>query len=174
MNLYQFYTHLTQKKELIKPIVKEEVHTKPMAKKEYKEYPKKAYAKSESQTKKEAEKLSTTKIATTLFIKSINEIKVVSDSKQYEVQINGIEQFNFENEKRQQFWERKLKNFLFETLMKGERKPKIFIEVSGNGADIFFDYEKKDSLISRIKKVHDNFLEGAAPQRNPSPYTPKM
>lgn len=171
MNLVQFYTHLLTQ-------IDNNAETPPLHKNEDSPLPnpdiklKDTKSKTADKVKKQPNILSAHKIGTTLFIKSANEIKIVAEGKQYEITLSGVDKLNFDNEKRQQFWDKRLRSFLYESLMRGEPRPKIFVEMHNSEANVYFDYAKKDSLLARITKLHVDFSQGNN-QKNPAPHTPK-
>lgn len=95
------------------------------------------------------------------YLKSSTCIVLSENNNRHTLTINNIEQFDFEDSAINEKWHKLLKNHLFNNLK--NKNDKIIAYIDNGKVDIFFDYEKKHSLLNEIKLLHNSYKETLAP-----------
>lgn len=104
------------------------------------------------------------------YLVNYNELVLTTSNKKINIKINLINDFDFPDPEINNLWHKSLKNFLFKNLIFKNNTNKILAIMKDNqSAEIFFDYELKDSLYSRINNYREEFFTNMTKPK----FTPK-
>lgn len=91
------------------------------------------------------------------YLKSSTCIVLSENNNKHTLTINNIEEFDFEDSAINEKWHKLLKNHLFNKLK--TKNDKIIAYIDNGKVDIYFDYDRKQSLLNEIKVLHNDYKE---------------